>query len=257
MLVHQRRQLILEAVRRRGSVAVTTLAEELNVSGMTIRRDLEALAGEKKIRKVHGGATLPSDGIPAGLNLGGSVDENLKEKDSIGALASQMVAPGMSVGISGGSTTWSFARHLATKTNLTIVTNSLRVADECHRHRIDATVILTGGIRSTTGTLIGPVADQTLHMLHCDIVFLGAHGIDTRAGLTCPNLAEAQTSRALVECGARLVTLVDHTKFGKVGLTTIVPLTRVNTLVTDEATPSEVINTFSDHIGDIRISSLN
>lgn len=255
MLVHERRQRILEAVRRRGSVSVTTLADELNVSGMTIRRDLESLASEGKLDKVHGGATLRRSGTPQALDFDLTSDHNLGEKDAIGELAARMVTPGMSVGISAGSTTWSLTRHLTDKQDLTIVTNSLRVADECHRCALDGTVILTGGIRTPSDALVGPVADQALSTLHCDIVFLGVHGVDVRAGLTSANLTEAQTNRALASCGARLVTLADHTKFNKIGLTTIVHLDQVDTLVTDKDAPNEVLDSISDHVNDVRVAS--
>ncbi|HLS00757.1 MAG TPA: DeoR/GlpR family DNA-binding transcription regulator [Beutenbergiaceae bacterium] len=108
MLVHERRQRILEAVRRRGSVSVTTLAEELNVSGMTIRRDLDSLASEGKLDKVHGGATLRRGSTTQELDFDLTSEHNLEEKDAIGELAATMVTPGMSVGISAGSTMWSF-----------------------------------------------------------------------------------------------------------------------------------------------------
>ncbi len=145
----------------------------------------------------------------------------------------------MSVGLGGGSSTWALARELRGVDDLTIVTNSLPVADVFARpDRADEpytqTVVLTGGVRTPADALVGPVAVASLEHLHCDVVFLGVRGIDLTAGLTTSNLLEAETNRALVAAGARAVVLADHTKWGAVGLTTIVDLNEVDLVVMDE-----------------------
>src|SRR5690625_3559642 len=214
MLVEERRRRIVEQVRRRGSVSVTTLAKELGVSGMTIRRDLESLAAEGVLDKVHGGATLRRGASAEELDFELTSERNLTQKEAIAAEAMKLIEPGMSVGISAGSTTWTFARHLLAVPDLTVVTNSLRVAETFRRTETDHLVVLTGGVRTPSDALVGPVADAALKSLHCDVVFLGVHGVDVDAGLTTPNLAEAQTNQALIASGGRLVVLADHTKFG-------------------------------------------
>lgn len=254
MLVEERRRRIVEEVRRRGSVSVTALAEELEVSGMTIRRDLETLAADGMLDKVHGGATLRRGASAEELDFELTSERNLTHKETIAAEAMKLIEPGMSVGISAGSTTWTFARHLAAVPDLTIVTNSLRVAEAFRRTETEHLVVLTGGVRTPSDALVGPVADAALKSLHCDVVFLGVHGIDVEAGLTTPNLAEAQTNQALIGSGGRLVVLADHTKFGRVGLTTIVPLERVDTLITDSAADPEEVARVREHIEDMRVA---
>lgn len=254
MLVDERRRRILEEVRRRGSVSVTILAEQLDVSGMTIRRDLESLAAEGKLDKVHGGATLRRGASAEELDFELTSERHLAEKEAIAAAALELLEPGMSVGLSAGSTTWTFARHLAGVEDLTIVTNSLRVAEEFRRTDPARPVVLTGGVRTPSDALVGPVAEQALRTLHCDVVFLGVHGIDVSAGLTTPNLAEAETNRALVASGGHLVVLADHTKFGRVGLTTIVPLSDVDTLITDSGAGEDLLAAIGEHIDDVRVS---
>src|SRR5699024_3143895 len=113
MLVDERRRRILDEVRRRGSVSVTTLAEQLDVSGMTIRRDLESLAADGMLDKVHGGATLRRGASAEELDFELTSERHLQEKESIAIAALELVEPGMSVGLSAGSTTWTFARHLS------------------------------------------------------------------------------------------------------------------------------------------------
>ena len=254
MLVDERRRRILEEVRRRGSVSVTTLAQQLDVSGMTIRRDLESLAAEGRLDKVHGGATLRRGASAEELDFDLTSERHLAEKEEIASAALELIEPGMSVGISAGSTTWTFARRLAGVDDLTIVTNSLRVAEEFRRIDPARIVVLTGGVRTPSDALVGPVAEQALRTLHCDVVFLGVHGVDVTAGLTTPNLAEAETNRALVASGGDLVVLADHTKFGRVGLTTIVPLSAVDTLITDTSADPGAVAAAREHIEDVRLA---
>jgi DeoR/GlpR family transcriptional regulator of sugar metabolism len=115
------------------------------------------------------------------------------------------------------------------------VTNSIPVADIFYRAgRPDQTVVLTGGTRTPSDALVGPVAVAAIGTLHLDMLFLGVHGMSERAGYTTPNLMEADVNRALVEAAEQLVVLADHTKWGTVGISSIVPLNRADVLVTDD-----------------------
>ncbi len=251
MLVSERRRRVLEEVRRKGAVTVTDLSERLGVSGMTIRRDLEALAGDGMLEKVHGGATVRHAPSAEELDFDETSQQRRAEKEAIAEAAARLVEPGMSIGVSAGSTTWTFARHLRGVENLTIVTNSLRIAEEFRRSDPSRTVVITGGVRTPSEALVGPVAVRALQVLHCDMLFLGVHGVDLQAGLTTPNLMEAETNRALVASAQELVVLADHTKFGKVGLSTIVELRDVNTLVTDAGVDPEAVEAVEDVVGEL------
>ncbi len=149
MLARQRQALILERVRASGAVRVVELARELDVSDMTVRRDLEVLHDQGLLEKVHGGATALS-GL-ASYEPGFTAKTSLQqaEKAAIAAAAVRLVEPGMSIAISAGTTTHVLARRVAEVPGVTIVTNSIRVADVLHRTgRRDQTVILTGGVRT-------------------------------------------------------------------------------------------------------------
>ncbi|WP_370460110.1 DeoR/GlpR family DNA-binding transcription regulator [Pseudactinotalea sp. HY158] len=247
----ERRRRVLEEVRRKGAVTVTDLSERLGVSGMTIRRDLEALAGDGMLEKVHGGATVRHAPSAEELDFDETSQQRRAEKEAIAERAAQLVQPGMSVGVSAGSTTWTFARHLRGISDLTIVTNSLRIAEEFRRTDPDRTVVITGGVRTPSEALVGPVAVRALQVLHCDVLFLGVHGVDLRAGLTTPNLMEAETNRALVASAQQLVVLADHSKFGRVGLSTIVELNAVDTLVTDSGVDPEALEVVGEQVGEL------
>ena len=229
MLAAQRRQRILDEVRRVGGVRVSELTALLGVSDMTVRRDLERLGHEGLLEKVHGGATaLPRSSEEPGFEVK-SLRE-LGEKHAIAEAAVRLVEPGQAVGLGAGTTTWVLAQHLLAVKDLTVVTNSIKIADVLRaRH----TVILTGGVRTPSDALVGPVADLVLRSLHLDVAFLGCHGLSD-VGLTTPNLAEAETNRAFVHAARRLVVVADSTKWGTAGLMTFAELSDIDVLVTDQ-----------------------
>ena len=158
----------------------------------------------------------------------------LAQKKAIADTAAQLVEPGAAIGISAGTTTYEFARAVCSIPDLTVVTNSVPVAQLLHESGAPGqTVVLTGGVRTPSDALVGPVAVTALRMLHVDRLFLGVHGMDARAGLTTPNLVEAETNRALVATTRQVCVLADHTKWGTVGLSTIIPLSSVDLVVSD------------------------
>ena len=239
MLVTDRRRRVLDEVRRYGSVSVRDLAERLDVSAMTIRRDLEQLEADGALRRVRGGATMPRAHDTEELAFTETSHRRTEEKEAIARRAAELVRPGMCVGLSGGSTTWTLARELRNVPDLTIVTNSLRIGDEFTVGDARRTVILTGGVRTPSDALVGPVAVQAMAQLHCDLVFMGVYGMDAGAGFTTPNLMEAETNRALVRSTQHLVVVADHSKWAKVGLSTIAELSAAHVLVTDDRLPVE------------------
>ncbi len=239
MLVTDRRRRVLDEVRRYGSVSVRDLADRLAVSEMTIRRDLAQLDAEGRLRRVRGGATSPRAEDTEEPAFAETTRRRTAEKEAIARAAARLVRPGMCIGLSGGSTTWTLARELRRVPDLTIVTNSLRIGDEFTGGDAQRTVILTGGIRTPSDALVGPVAVQALERLHCDVLFMGVFGMAPGPGFTTPNLMEAETNRALVRAARRLVVVADHSKWGRVGLSTIAELSAAEVLVCDEQLPAE------------------
>ncbi|TVT51637.1 DeoR/GlpR transcriptional regulator [Amycolatopsis rhizosphaerae] len=255
MLARQRQAVILEQARRTGAVRVSELVLKLGVSDMTIRRDLDVLAGRGLVEKVYGGATAI---------VGKSTDEpgfeaksgrQRAQKEAIARLAAGLVRPGTAIGISAGTTTWTFARALDQVPGLTIVTNSIQVADVLRDPaQPDRTVVLTGGVRTPSDALVGAVAVHSLRRLHLDLVFLGVHGMAEGAGFTTPNLEEAETNRALVEAGRSLVVLADHTKWGIVGISTIVDLDEADVVVSDDGLPEVARETLREQVGELMVA---
>jgi DeoR/GlpR family transcriptional regulator of sugar metabolism len=250
MLAQQRRDRILEEVRQHGGARVSDLVELLGVSDMTVRRDIADLAGRGLVDRVHGGAAAPggrSAEEPGFLAKSGLRPE---AKEAIARAAVSLVSPGAAVALSAGTTTLAVARALLAVPELTVVTNSLPVSDLLHSAgRADLTVILTGGVRTPSDALVGPVAIGALAGLHVDMLFLGVHGIDERAGLTTPNLLEAATDRALVASARQVVVVADSTKWGVIGLSTIAGLDEVDVLVSDDELPVAARRTLSQQVG--------
>lgn len=240
MLARQRQAIILERVREEGAVRVADLVRELGVSDMTIRRDLEILHDQGVLEKVHGGATAPAGNALFEPGFAAKSSLQQVEKDAIADAAVGLVEPGMAVGVSAGTTTFALARRLADIPGLTVVTNSIRVADVLDQSGgADQTTILTGGVRTPSDALVGPFAVAALRTLHVDIVFVGVHGMDPHSGFTCPNLLEADTDRALIEAGRRLVVVADHSKWGVIGISSIARLDQADVLVTDAGLGAE------------------
>ncbi|GHF01241.1 DeoR family transcriptional regulator [Amycolatopsis deserti] len=258
VLARQRQAMILEEARRTGAVRVSDLVSRLGVSDMTIRRDLDVLAGRGLVEKVYGGATAvvgPSTEEPG---FEAKSVRQQAQKEAIASVAAELVQPGTAIGLSAGTTTWTLARALDGVPGLTIVTNSIRVADVLRASSApDRTVVLTGGVRTPSDALVGPVAVHSLRRLHLDQVFLGVHGMAEGAGFTTPNLNESETDRALVESGRRLVVLADSSKWGVVGISTIAELDEAHVVVSDDGLCEAARDVLAEHVGELKVAPVN
>lgn len=234
MLARQRQSFILDRVREDGAVRVADLVRELGVSDMTVRRDLEVLDERGLLEKVHGGATSIAGNALFEPGFAAKSALQQSEKDAIADAAVALAEPGMAIAVSAGTTTYALAQRLAYVPGLTVVTNSVRVADVLYQAgRADQTIILTGGVRTPSDALVGPFAVAALRTVHVDLVFVGVHGMDPHSGFTCPNLLEADTDRALIEAGRSLVVVADHSKWGVIGISSIARLDQADVLITD------------------------
>ncbi|WP_433556146.1 DeoR/GlpR family DNA-binding transcription regulator [Pseudonocardia xinjiangensis] len=239
MLARQRQELILDAVRTTGGARVSELVERLGVSDMTVRRDIEVLATRGLVTRVHGGATAAGSSVEE-PGFAAKAGLHTAAKQAIAAAAAALIEPGASVALSAGTTTHAVASVLLDIPRLTVVTNSLRVAEVLHESpRSDLTVVLTGGERTPSDALVGPVAVAALRRLHVDWLLMGVHGMDAEAGFTTPNLVEAETNRALVASARQVAVVADSSKWGVVGLSTIATLDEVDVVICDDGLDSD------------------
>ena len=252
MLAVQRRARVIAELERRGIVKVSELVSLLGVSDMTIRRDLTALERQGMLHKVHGGAVLYAEPSTSEPGFEAKSGRRLAEKEAIAVRAAGLVAPGSAIAISAGTTTHLFARHLIDIPGLTVVTNSVWVADVLHRAGSESlNVLLTGGLRTPSDALVGPIAIAALRSLHLDAVFMGVHGMDIYAGFSTPNLLEAETNRAMVRSARRLIVLSDSAKWGVVGLSSMAELHEAAMVVTDRGLPSSAVSALSEQVEEL------
>ncbi len=232
MLSEERRRAILEILNRNGRVLVTELSDQFRTSQVTIRKDLEELHAQRRLHRTHGGALPSRDGALEDPTLHEKERHHRKEKLQIAAAAVRMVNEGQVVILDSGTTTTAIARALRPFKKLTVVTNAVNIAAELAGSRID--VILTGGtLRKNSFSLVGPIAEETLHHLNADILFLGVDGFDVHHGLSTPNLLESKVNRVMVEVAKRTVVVCDSSKFGRRSLSLIAPTSAVHEVITD------------------------
>jgi len=207
------------------------------------------------IEKVHGGATARSSPSTDEPGFEAKSHRQQDEKEAIAGAASKLVHPGTAIGLTAGTTTWRLAHHLLHVPDLTVVTNSIPVANVLHREpRPDLTVVLTGGVRTPSDALVGPVAVATMRSLHLDLLFVGVHGMAESAGLTTPNLLEAEANQDFIASAARIAVLADHTKWNVRGLCRFARLDEVHVLVTDSGVSGEARTILVEHVEDLVIA---
>ncbi len=259
MLAAARQSAIVARARERGTVRVTELAAQFAVSEMTVRRDIDVLVANGLLERVHGGATLPGGGLSTDEpGFESKIVREEQEKLAIAREAASLVRPGSAIGISAGTTTWRLASLLANSTlDCTVVTNSVQVASALFPKAGagQGHVILTGGERTPSDALVGPIAISALRQLHLDYLFLGVHGMDEREGFTTPNLLEAETDRAFVAAARRVVVLADHTKWGTVGMSTIAGLDEAAVVISDDGLSQHAREVLAARAGELRVAA--
>jgi DeoR family transcriptional regulator of aga operon len=232
MLSEERRREILDLLQAEGRVLVGDLSRRFRTSLITIRKDLQALHHLGQLERTHGGA-LP-------MKTGALYDRTLREKERIhrreklriAAAAAAMIRQGQVVILDSGTTTTAIAKACRHLKNLTIITNATNVAEELAGTSVE--VILTGGtLRRNSFSLVGPLAEESLHRLSADLLFLAVDGFDVRYGLTTPNLLEARVNRAMAKAARRTIVVCDSSKFGRRSLSLIMPTSEVHETITD------------------------
>jgi DeoR family transcriptional regulator, aga operon transcriptional repressor len=232
MLNEERRRAIVDIINRERRVVVKDLARRFSTSHVTIRSDLESLHDRGLVQRTHGGA-LP-------LQVGALLDPSLREKEDLHPAEKQRIAEasvklieeGESVVLDSGTTATTVARALRRFRSLTVITNAVNIAAELAGTAIE--VILTGGtLRENSFSLVGPLAEDTLHRLSADIMFLGVDGFDVHYGLTTPNLLEAQVNRVMMEVSRKTVVICDSSKFGRRSLSLIAEPSAIHHVITD------------------------
>ena len=228
----QRLEKILELIASTGFGGVSELSKALNVSEMTIRRDMEKLEAEGHIRRTHGGA-LTETRSQFELDFKLRKKRFADEKKVIGRIAAKQVLPGQCVFIDAGTTTLAMAEYLKLSGNITVVTNSLPLYFgllECKNIEV---ILIGGKVLNSTVSLVGTLAQDNLNAMRFDWAFLGTGGIDLDRGLTHSTMEEIPIKKAAAASARKVAVLADNSKFGYNALSLFMPLDRIDLIITD------------------------
>ena len=253
MLAVERRRLIAENLRSRGVVSVTELAEALGSTEITVRRDLRAMAREGQLIRAHGGAVLPA-AIGHEPSYSEKAHQAAREKAAIARIALEMIVPGDSILLGPGTTTQALARLLGEVAELTVVTNSLLVAQALTpSSRVE--VVMTGGtLRRSIHALVGPAAEESVRALRASKAFISGNGFTVEHGLSTPSPLVAATDRAFAFAAQQVIVLADYTKIGRDTMCQTVPTARVHTLITDSGAEARLLAAIRAAGVDVRVA---
>ncbi len=241
MIKQERRKQILELLLQRESVQVSQLMEQFQVSIETIRRDLEELERQQQLVRVYGGAILPP-GKAAEPIYRERATVNYLQKQAIGRLAADLVKDGDTIAIDLGTTTLALAKALGGKKNITVLTNSLKIAVLLAENP-DIRVIVPGGeARRGDLALSGSLTTRILSEFNTDYAFLGVGGLSIEQGITDYHMEEAMARRVMVEHTRNAVALLDHSKLGVVAMNQVCPLHALDIVITDDGADPSVLS---------------
>lgn len=251
ILSSDRRQKILDIVNQKRSISVEELAEYFPVSAITIRRDLDKLAEEKLINRVHGGAMALSSIViaPKASELSANITE---AQMRIGMEASTRIADGDFIIIESGSTCLALVHHLTNKKRLKVITASPRIvmmlADISEKYQNDFEIVSCGGILNAyKNFFFGPHARNLFESIKVDIAFISVTAIDLEAGVTADNAYEAEITRTILEkCAKKRIGLIYASKFEKTSFVKITPAEIFDEIITDTDLSHEVITAYTE-----------
>lgn len=237
----ERQKQILSLLTKQGRLSVAEIVEQFAVSQATARRDLESLASEGKVQRVHGGA-IAVEQAPPELPILERDNEQADEKIRIGRAAAELIADKETVFLGSGTTVLEVARNLRSRKNLTVITNSLPVLNMLAGVKEITVISLGGMLRDSELSFIGHITEQSIAELRADKVIIGARAVSLEHGLTNDYLQETLTDRAILRIAREVIIVADHTKVNRVSTVLLAPLADIHKLVTDKQTPGAFIS---------------
>ena len=235
MLKTERKQLILEELNQHHVVSLEKLVSLLETSESTVRRDLDELEAENKLRRVHGGAELPHS-LQEEETIQEKSVKNLQEKKLLAQKAASLIKEQDVIFIDAGTTT-AFLIHELVNKNVTVVTNSIHHATKLVERNVP-TVIIGGKVKSSTDASIGGIALNQIGQLNFDKAFLGMNGIDDEFYST-PDLEEGSVKRAIIENAKKTYILADDSKIGVTSFVKVAPIKRAM-IITNQSEPQRL-----------------
>lgn len=253
-IIPERWEQIIEMVEVQGGLSVDQIAQALRISSATVRRDLAHIHQRGLIKRTRGGAE-PSLQVREDRTLSESRKINPVEKEIIGAAAAELITSGDTLMFDGGFTTYQTARQV-TATDITVVTNSIDVANAMI-NRDDITLVIIGGeLSRASGTTVGPTTDSQLALIRADKAVIGANAVSPVEGISSPNPFTAQTKRTMIRGSREVIVVADHTKLGQLTTYSVAPVEAITTLVTDDKADKEILEAFRAAGVEVIVASL-
>ena len=240
MYAEERQQHILERARAAGRVEVNALADALDVTPETVRRDLTILERHGVLRRVHGGA-IPVERLGFEPGIEARSERFVAEKERIAKSALAHLPDEGTVLLDAGTTTLRLAEQLPRDRELTIVTNSLGIAVLVTQYPNLSLYLLGGRVRGRTLAAVGSWVTSALSGVFVDVAFLGTNGLSVEHGLTTPDQSEAAAKRAMINAARRSVVLTDHTKIGVDHFSRFADLSDIAAIITDSGLDPETV----------------
>ena len=228
----EREHTILNRLMVQGAVSVAHLSSELEVSEVTIRSDLSSLEERGLLSRTHGGA-LPS----IHPHIFQRQNMNIEEKHRIAKAAADLVGDGDAIMIEAGTTTSLLPRYLAGKRDILIITNSIPAFESAKSNPALKITLVGGEFRDSTDSFVGRITLDTIRRFNVRCAFVGTDGFSLKSGITTHLIEGGDVISVMREQAENLVLLADSSKYGKTGVVTILPLSQINTLITDTGLP--------------------
>ena len=241
MTTYQRRQSLLDILRKQPGSRVTELAEVLDVSEGTVRNDLNALEEEGRLRRVHGGAILIDKDQFQNDSFLRRFNQNVDAKLAIAQEAAALVMDGDSIFLDASSTCYYLARTLADRTRLRVMTNGFEVARELAQNTSNTVILVGGVVNNESSSVTGLLSEQIIADMHTEKAFFSCSGFSDERGMTEVHFEEAQLKRKAIESSQQVIALIDSSKFGKEDLTPFARPQQINHLFTDSSITGEWI----------------
>ncbi|SFU75085.1 transcriptional regulator, DeoR family [Pustulibacterium marinum] len=236
----KRHQTILRKIEEHKYVEVADLCKELNVSAVTIRKDLKFLEEKGLLHRTHGGASL-DDPYISDRSVNEKEKIKVEEKSTIAKEAAKRVKEHDSILIASGTTVQALAKAIEVKEKLTVITASLNVAQELIRYKHIDVLQLGGYVRHSSSSVVGVQAAFILENISCSKLFLGVDGIDLEYGLSTTHLEEAQLNQKMIKAAERTIVLADSSKFGKKSFGRICSLDDIDEIITDSGISKSIL----------------
>lgn len=234
--IAQRHAYILDRLAREENVRVTELCEVLEVSPVTIRKDLKILEDKRLLYKSHGSISR-SNPYTKDTHVNEKEQLQLAQKSRIGQYAAQRIEPDEAIIIASGTTVLQLAKSINTNERLTVLTSAMNVATALLANPNVEVVQLGGIVRKTSSSVTGYFAESMLGHFACSKLFLGVDGIDMVHGCTTSNMMEAKLNKTMIESVQKAIVLTDSTKFGKRGFGKICSIEEIDQVITDDGIP--------------------